>query len=435
MQYYSNVNKQNVVSFRDAVLSGLAGDGGLFLPVQIPKLEPKFFADLKSYSFREIAFNVSKKFVENEIDDANLQHIIEKAITFPAPLEQIDDHIFVLELFHGPTLAFKDFGARFMARVMEHFVKNNSQELNILVATSGDTGSAVASGFLGVNGIKVYVLYPSKKISEIQEKQITTLDQNIIAIEVEGTFDDCQEMVKSAFVDKELTGKKNLSSANSINIARLIPQSFYYIEAYKQLNENKDEPVISVPSGNLGNLTAGLFAKEMGLPVHKFIAATNSNDVFTEYVGTGKFSPRPSVKTYSNAMDVGNPSNIARINELYKHNIDLIRSVIFSRSFSDSETLAAIKNVFNSCNYLFDPHGAVGYLALEEYYESTKDKKRCGIVLETAHPGKFNDVVEKAIGKKVELPDSLKSIMHKEKKSIAIKNNYTELKEFILNAG
>lgn len=430
MKYFSTRNKNKFFTFKDAVLTGLADDGGLFLPEYIPAFDKNFLKELKNYSLQEISFKTASLFIEDEIPSDKLKELIEKSIYFDAPVVSLSNQFKILELFHGPTLAFKDFGAQFMARVMEYFVHQNEKELVILVATSGDTGSAVAHGFYGVEGIKVFILYPSGKVSNIQEKQLTTLDKNVTTLEIEGTFDDCQRLVKQAFVDEDLKQKINLSSANSINIARLIPQSFYYINAIKNfLNE---KIVISVPSGNLGNLTAGLFAKKMGIPIHKFIAATNSNCVFTDYLSSGSFSPRNSILTYSNAMDVGNPSNLERIQYLYNFKIDEMKKDIFSFTFNDEQTLLAIKDVFEKYNYVIDPHGAVGYLALKKFYDLKNSINEIGIIAETAHNSKFIDVVEKAISKKIEIPEKLKIVLNKEKKSVKLDNKFETLKNFLL---
>lgn len=436
MKFYStnDQNKSQKVSFQHAVMKGLAEDGGLFMPESIPSLPPKLFDELEKYSFQEIAFKVAKQFSADEIEDSKLKAIIDDAINFEATVSKLSESLGILELYHGPTLAFKDFGARFMSRTMSHFLEQESRELNILVATSGDTGSAVASGFYEAEGINVFVLYPSGKISELQEKQITTLNKNVTALEIDGTFDDCQKLVKDAFVDVELNGHLNLSSANSINIARLVPQSFYYMEAFKQVKEENKKVIFSVPSGNLGNLTAGLFAAKMGLTVNKYIAATNSNSVFTEYIDSGKFIPRPSVQTFSNAMDVGNPSNLARINDLYHSNIGEISKVIFSHSYNDDETLQGVKEIDQKYNYIIDPHGAVGYLALEDYSPYTQNRSEYfGIVLETAHPSKFEDVVEKAINKKADMPQRLKDCISKEKHSVKLSKKFEVLKEYLIS--
>ena len=362
MKFKSTNNKSEIVSFRSAVLQGIANDGGLFLPIEFKKLDEDLIKNIASYSFQETSLEIAKLFSGNDIPEADLKNIVYDAINFPAPLAKLNDELSVLELFHGPTFAFKDFGARFLAKTSEYFLKNENKKTTILVATSGDTGSAVANGFYGLDNIDVVLLYPSGKVSNIQEKQLTTLDKNITAVEVEGTFDDCQRFVKQAFADEALKKKMTLSSANSINIARLIPQSFYYFSAYAQIQDKSKPVIFSVPSGNFGNLTAGLFAKNIGLPVAKFIAAVNANDVFPKYLDSGEFTAKPSVKTLSNAMDVGNPSNLARINSLFKNNVNSIRDVIFSKSFSDKQTLEKIESVYKKHNYIIDPHGAVGTL-------------------------------------------------------------------------
>lgn len=433
MKYFSTRDKNNLVNFKTAVMNGLAKDGGLFMPASIPLLPASFISEIEKYPFEEIGYEVAKNFVGEEIPDDELSFLIEEAINFTAPLVQLSDQLSVLELFHGPTLAFKDFGARFMAKTMGYFVKGSDKELNILVATSGDTGSAVAYGFYGVEGINVYILYPKGKVSLIQEKQLTTLDKNITALEIDGTFDDCQLMVKDAFVDKELNEFLTLSSANSINIARLIPQSFYYINAYKQIKDKTKPIIISVPSGNLGNLTAGLFAKRMGVPVEKFIGATNKNDVFTEYLSTAKFTPRKSVQTLSNAMDVGNPSNLERIVELYDGNVAEMRKDIFSKSYSDESTIDGIKEVYEKYNYIIDPHGAVGYQAVKNYLNDVEMKDVNAIVVETAHPAKFKDIVEAAIQKEVSIPKRLTACMKKEKKTVKLQADSQILKDYLLS--
>jgi threonine synthase len=432
MKYYSTRDKNNLVDFSTAVLDGLAKDGGLFMPVTIPPLSSSFVKDIEKVSFQEIGFEIAKGFLGDEIPHEELKSIIDSAVNFPAPLFELSEDLSVLELFHGPTLAFKDFGARFMAKTMGYFAHGLDKELNILVATSGDTGSAVAYGFYGIEGINVYLLYPKGKVSLIQEMQLTTLDKNITALEINGTFDDCQRIVKDAFVDKELNGKLNLSSANSINIARLIPQSFYYANAYRQVKDKSRPLVISVPSGNLGNITAGLFAKKMGIPIAKFIGATNSNDVFAEYMRTAKFNPRKSVLTLSNAMDVGNPSNLERIIELYDEDIEKIREDIFSVSYNDEETVEGIKELYDKYNYVIDPHGAVGYRAWKKFNESGELKNAYGIIVETAHPAKFKDAVEETIGSEVEIPERLAVCLNKEKKTIELNSEFSSLKEFLM---
>ncbi|MCL4550679.1 MAG: threonine synthase [Bacteroidetes bacterium] len=433
MKYFSTRDRNSFVSFRDAVMHGLASDGGLFLPEEIPSFPKSFWESLHSISFQEIGYQTAKLFIGDEISEPKLQEIIQRSINFPAPLVNLNDQMHVLELFHGPTLAFKDFGAQFMARTMEHFVKDDNRELVILVATSGDTGSAVAHGFYGVEGIKVFLLYPSGKVSAIQEKQLTTLDKNIVALEIHGTFDDCQHLVKSAFTDDDLKEKLNLSSANSINIARLIPQSFYYINAVKQLKSSGKEIIVSVPSGNLGNITAGLIAKHMGLPIAKFIAATNSNDVFTKYLSSGKFEPRKSVQTYSNAMDVGNPSNLERVRSLFGDDLEEMKSEIASFSFNDDETVSGIKEVYDKFGYVIDPHGSVGYHAMKKYLSLQHKTNYDAVVVETAHPAKFKDVVENTINREIEMPERLAECMKKKKHSIILDSKFETFKDFLLN--
>lgn len=412
-------------------MKGLSPDGGLFMPEEIPQLDTAFFDDIENHTIQEIGFEVAKLFINDEIPETDLKAIIDDAINFDAPLVNLDNHLSILELFHGPTLAFKDFGARFMARTMSHFLKDSNEVVNILVATSGDTGSAVASGFYGVEGINVYLLYPSGKVSYIQEKQLTTFDKNITALEIEGTFDDCQKLVKAAFVDNEINSKMKLSSANSINIARLIPQSFYYFNGYKQLKNRSENVLVSVPSGNLGNLTAGLMAKKMGLPITKFIGATNSNSVFTEFILSGKYEPRPSVKTLSNAMDVGAPSNLARIESLYDNHSVILKDIA-SNTHNDDQTIEKIKETYHKYNYIIDPHGAVGMLALEQYIAEEKLEDYSAVVVETAHPAKFKDSVDEALDIDVELPEALHKCISKEKKTIKLSNDYSEFKEFLL---
>jgi threonine synthase len=382
----------------------------------------------KSLSFKEIAFHVGKNILSGEIEDTILKKIIDRAIYFDAPLVKIDKDIYSLELFHGPTLAFKDFGAGFMAGLMEHYAERLDREIYILVATSGDTGTAVAHGFLNKSGIRVIILYPSGKVSPIQEKQLTTAGGNVEALEIEGTFDDCQKLVKEAFLDRELNEKHTLTSANSINIARLIPQSFYYFYAWSRLAGNI---VFSVPSGNFGNLTAGLMAKKMGLPVCKFIASANINDVVPEYLKTGIFTPRLSVKTMSNAMDVGNPSNFARMMDLYDSDLDKMREDISGYSFTDGETKKAMKDVFMDYSYILDPHGAVGYLGLMKYKKEVQNDFT-GVFLETAHPAKFIDLVEPVVNTEIEMPERLKVLLDREKKSTLISKEFVELKNYLL---
>ncbi len=433
MKYYSTNNHNYTVSFRKAILEGLAKDKGLFLPEKINLLSQEFINNLDKYSFREISFNIAKNFIEDEIPEAELYDIINKSVSFKAPVRILSETFSILELFHGPTLAFKDFGARFLARTMEYFLKNNSKEITILVATSGDTGSAVANGFLNVEGINVVVLFPKGKVSKIQEKQITTLGNNVTAIEVDGTFDDCQHLVKTAFVDDSLKPHINLSSANSINIGRLIPQTFYYFESFKQIKNIREckEVVYSVPSGNLGNLTAGLLANKMGLPIDKFIAANNDNNVFANYINSGKYEPRNSVETISNAMDVGAPSNFDRIVDLYKNNHSAIANIIFSKSYSDAETIEKINEIHKKFNYIVDPHGAVGCLALEEYQNNNSFST--GVVLETAHPAKFIDVFNNHLDFKPDIPDRLAESLTKKSNTVKLSKEYFEFKEYLLS--
>jgi threonine synthase len=433
MKYYSTNNKNNLVSFREAVINGLADDGGLFMPSEILKMPGEFFEKISKYSFKEISLLAAGKLINSDLPEVELENIINSSITFDAPLVSLNKQINILELFHGPTLAFKDFGSRFMANTLSYLNRNSGKGITILVATSGDTGSAVANGFYNVEGINVILLYPSNKVSNIQEQQLTTLDKNITALEVLGTFDDCQRLVKQAFLDNQITSRKKLSSANSINIARLLPQSFYYFYAYAQLKNKNIPNIISVPSGNFGNLTAGLIAKKMGLPINMFVAATNSNDVFTKYLETSEYLPKPSIKTISNAMDVGDPSNFKRILDLYNHNHQKIKNNIDSKSFTDEETINAMQEVYSNYNYIIDPHGAVGYSAMKSFANKSNLKSFNGIILETAHPAKFANVVESALNIKIGVPERLKKCLSKEKHSIKISSEYNDFKEFLIN--
>jgi threonine synthase len=426
MKFYSTRNKSLRVSLREAVVQGLAPDNGLFMPETIPTLPPDFFQKMHSLSFKEIALTVAGKLLGDELPQDQLKNIIDHTISFDAPLIAVEEDIFALELFHGPTLAFKDFGARFMSQLLGYFAAQEKREVTILVATSGDTGSAVANGFLGVPGTRVIVLYPSGKVSEVQEKQFTTLGQNITAIEIDGTFDDCQHLVKTAFMDHDLKERLFLTSANSINIARLIPQSFYYFYAWSRLSQTGKDVVFSVPSGNFGNLTAGLLAKQMGLPVKKFIAATNINDIVPKYLSTGNFMPASSQQTISNAMDVGNPSNFDRMVDLYG---DTMKGFITGYSFTDEQTRSAMRRVFESSDYVLDPHGAIGYLGLKKYLSNHQNV--VGVFLETAHPGKFIDVVEDTLQRKIVLPTALQTFMKGEKKSIQMTKDFTSFKKFL----
>ena len=435
MLYYSTNKNTKEVTLKDAVVKGLANDKGLFMPERIDKFNAQFFKNIHKLSFREIAFEVARKFFGEDIPENSLRNIVNDTLSFDCPLIKVKNNIYSLELFHGPTLAFKDVGARFMARLLNFFQNENESRVNVLVATSGDTGSAVANGFYKVDRIHVYVLYPKGKVSKIQESQFTTLGNNITSVEIDGTFDDCQRLVKTAFLDPELKGKMSLTSANSINVARLLPQAFYYFNAYARLVEQISmagkDLVISVPSGNFGNLTAGLIAGEMGLPVSQFIAANNSNDVVYEYLHTGNYNPRSSIETIANAMDVGDPSNFVRIMDLYDQSYEKISSVIKGFRYSDDQIRATIKKVYNKTGYLCDPHGACGYQALEDFM----DDNDVGIFLETAHPAKFTETVESIIGKgKVDMPSRLAEFMKGKKQSINLKVDYQGFKDFLLSS-
>jgi threonine synthase len=429
MKFYSTKQQTPTVSIKEAVLKGLPADNGLFMPERIPALPSEFFKNIETLSFQEIALEVASAILGEDIEQAILKKLVYEAINFPAPLVSLDEHTHILELFHGNTLAFKDFGARFMAQLMGYFVKDEEKTLDILVATSGDTGSAVAHGFLGVPKIRVTVLYPKGKVSNFQEKQFTTLGENITALEIEGTFDDCQALVKKAFLDKELNEILTLSSANSINISRLIPQSFYYFEAYKQLKNKLKPNIFVVPSGNFGNLTAGLLAKRMGLPITHFVAATNANDIVPAYLQSGNYHPRPSIQTISNAMDVGNPSNFVRMLDLFG-DVQAMSKEISGYAFDDEQTRQAMREVKEEYNYVIDPHGAVGYLALKTY-RNTFGKDINGIVLETAHPVKFAEVVNPQIGIEVAIPERMKYLLEKEKTSIPLSKDFDDFKSFL----
>ena len=436
MKFYSTNKQSPIVDFKEATIKGQAPDKGLYFPEVIPQVDKNLINDIADFSNEEIAFRVIKPYVGNSITDEKLFQIVSETVNFPIPLVKINDSIFSLELFHGPTLAFKDIGARFMSRCLGHFVKDDARKVTVLVATSGDTGGAVANGFYDVDGVEVVILYPSGKVSPVQEKQLTTLGKNIKAIEVEGTFDDCQQMVKQAFTDKDINDKLFLTSANSINVARWLPQQFYYFFAYRQwfsnspLGDRGNPPVISVPSGNFGNICAGILAMQSGLPVHHFIAACNANDIVTEYLQSQELKPRQAVATLSNAMDVGNPSNFVRILEIFHHQFPELKSKLSSYSITDAETTATIKEVYEKDNYVLDPHGAVGYLSLQRYLQNYPEQK--GMVLETAHPVKFPDAVESCIGKPIQIPAAVQSIMDKEKKSVLIEADYEQFKEYLL---
>jgi threonine synthase len=433
MKYYSTNKNTPDVSLKEAVVNGLASDGGLFMPGRINKFEDSFFDNIQNLSFQEIAFEVANKFFGDDIPHEKLKELVFDTLQFDCPVVKVTNSIYSLELFHGPTLAFKDVGARFMARLLNYFLNEKENQVNVLVATSGDTGSAVANGFLRVEGIHVYVLYPKGKVSKIQESQFTTLGKNITALEIDGTFDDCQRLVKKAFLDKELNEKLVLTSANSINVARFLPQAFYYFNAYARLKEqgilDNKELVVSVPSGNLGNLTAGLFAKEMGLPIKQFIAANNSNSVVFEYLETGVYKPRQSVETIANAMDVGEPSNFVRILDLYNNSHAIISGKVKGYRYSDSEIKEIVKNVYVETGYLCDPHGACGFESLNEFIS----ENQIGLFLETAHPAKFKETVEEIIGTgKVILPLKLSEFLKGEKQSVVLGNNYLNFKMYLL---
>ncbi|MEP7263592.1 MAG: threonine synthase [Bacteroidota bacterium] len=431
MKYYSTSGSLQPYTLSEAVLNGLPDDSGLFMPEKIPVLPPEFFSNLHNLSFSETAFEIAYSFLKEDVSEEVIHTIIKNAVNFPAPVVTLDEQTKILELFHGPTLAFKDFGARFMGQLMAHLVRNHNQRLTILVATSGDTGGAVANGFYRTEGIEVIILYPSGKVSPLQEKQLTTLGENITALEIQGTFDDCQKLVKTAFHDIDLLAKYHLSSANSINISRLIPQSFYYVEAYKQVQDKNLPVVFSIPSGNFGNLTAGILAKKMGLPVSRFIASVNANDVFTNYLNSGEYLPRTSVQTLSNAMDVGAPSNFARLLSIYINNITEMRKDIISYSFNDEETTMAMKEVYSKFKYIMDPHGAVAYLGWKKYQETNKE---ClGIILETAHPSKFIETVEEVLQIELQIPVELSSLSEKKKSATLLPTEYNSFKEFLLN--
>lgn len=436
MKYYSTNHSVPEVSLKEAVIQGLASDNGLYMPDRIEKFSSVFFKNIHQLSFQEIGFEVAKKFFGEDIPENTLREIVYDTLQFDCPVVKVTESIYSLELFHGPTLAFKDVGARFMARLLKYFLGKTDEKVNVLVATSGDTGSAVANGFLGVEGIHVFVLYPKGKVSTIQESQFTTLGKNITAVEIDGTFDDCQRLVKLAFLDKELNKKLKLTSANSINVARFLPQAFYYFNAYARLKEsgvlNGRGLVVSVPSGNLGNITAGLVAHKMGLPVKYFIAANNANNVVFEYLNTGKYESRPSVGTIANAMDVGAPSNFVRILDLYEHSHEKISEILKGSWYSNKKIREVVGNVYETTGYLCDPHGACGF-------ESLKDKlaeNEVGVFLETAHPAKFLEIIEEIIGKeKIEFPKRLKEFMKGRKISVELKSDYEGFQDFLGNAG
>lgn len=454
MQYYSTNKQAPEATLEEAVVKGLASDKGLFMPFTIKPLPQEFYDNIDTLSFQEIAYRVADAFFGEDVPADTLKQIVYDTLNFDVPLVKVTENIYSLELFHGPTLAFKDVGGRFMARLLGYFIKKEGKkQVNVLVATSGDTGSAVANGFLGVEGIHVYVLYPKGKVSEIQEKQFTTLGQNITALEVDGTFDDCQALVKSAFMDKELNEHLQLTSANSINVARFLPQAFYYFYAYAQLlkltrgqgdketrkNDSQGDSlvnsssenlstVICVPSGNFGNITAGLFGKRMGLPVKRFIASNNRNDIFYQYLQTGVYSPRPSIATIANAMDVGDPSNFARVLDLYGGSHAAISAEISGATYTDEQISETMKEVWKKDHYLLDPHGACGFRALAEGLQPGET----GVFLETAHPAKFKDTVEQIIGEEVEIPAKLQAFMRGEKKSLPMSKEFADFKQYLM---
>lgn len=428
MKFYSTNNPEHKTDLKTAVLKGLAPDKGLYMPESIPTLPKEFWNNIKGKTMGEIGFEMLKPFFCPTIPETDFKLMVDDAFNFPVPVVKVSDNISTLELFHGPTLAFKDVGARFLARVMSYFA-DTQNEINVLVATSGDTGSAVANGFLGVKGVKVHVLYPSGLVSKLQELQFTTLGQNITAYEVNGVFDDCQRMVKEAFMDADLNSKRVLTSANSINLARFMPQSVYYVYALSQIPQERwKDVVISVPSGNFGNITAGLIAWKMGMPIKRFIAAINANRVFADYLATGTYTPQKSIATIANAMDVGDPSNFARILELFHHSVDEISALISSYSYLDNEIGATMLDTLNKFNYQLDPHGAVGFAALRDNLQDGE----LGLFLETAHPAKFIDTVEKYTNTTVEIPTRLQKFAEGTKQTVAINADYSALKEILL---
>lgn len=434
MEYYSTNGQAPVADLKKAVVKGLAEDKGLYMPQTIKTLPKAFFDEIHNLSFQDIAYNVASAFFGEDVDLDALQDIVYDTLSFDCPVVKVTDNIYSLELFHGPTLAFKDVGARFMARLLRYFTQNTRKTkghpINVLVATSGDTGSAVANGFLGVDGIHVYVLYPKGKVSPIQECQFTTLGKNITAIEVDGVFDDCQALVKSAFMDEELNQHMKLTSANSINVARFLPQAFYYFNAYAQMKrQGLDRPlVVCVPSGNFGNICAGLFAKRMGLPIERFIAANNANSVFYEYLQTGKYNPRPSIQTIANAMDVGAPSNFARVYDLYNKDYEAICQDISGATYSDAQIADTMREVYQKTGYVCDPHGACGYRALAEGLRADE----MGVFLETAHPAKFKTTVDDILGTDIEIPAKLQAFMKGTKQSVPMTKEFDDFKAYLM---
>ncbi len=431
MQFYSTNGQAPIATLEKAVVKGLAEDKGLYMPERIKPLPKEFFDNIENLSFQEIAYQVADAFFGEDVPAEDLKRIVYDTLAFDCPCVKVTDTIYSLELFHGPTLAFKDVGARFMARLLQYFLKKEGAgQVNVLVATSGDTGSAVANGFLGVDGIHVYVLYPKGKVSPIQECQFTTLGQNITAVEVDGVFDDCQALVKNAFIDKELNEHMQLTSANSINVARFLPQAFYYFYAYAQMKKKglANQFVVCVPSGNFGNICAALFGKRMGLPVKRFIAANNANDVFFKYLQTGKYEPKASVQTIANAMDVGDPSNFARVYELYGKNHKAICADISGATYTDEQIAETIKEVKAETGYVCDPHGACGYRALKEGLKEGE----VGVFLETAHPAKFKDTVDRILGGDIEIPAKLQAFMKGTKQSVPMSKDFADFKQFLM---
>ena len=432
MRYYSTNGKAPMATLHEAVVKGLAGDRGLYMPETIKALPQSFFDNIDKMSFQEIAFTVAQAFFGEDVNEDDLRKIVYDTLSFDCPVARVTDNIYSLELFHGPTLAFKDVGARFMARLLQYFIRQEgNEEVNVLVATSGDTGSAVANGFLGVDGIHVYVLYPKGKVSKIQESQFTTLGKNITAVEVDGVFDDCQALVKNAFMDEELNKHMKLTSANSINVARFLPQAFYYFNAYARMKAmgKADEMVVCVPSGNFGNITAALFGHRMGLPIKRFIAANNANDIFYNYLQTGKYEPKASRQTIANAMDVGDPSNFARIYDLYKGDHKAVTSLISGATYTDDMIRETMRQCYADNGYILDPHGACGFRALSEQLKAGET----GVFCETAHPAKFKDTVDAIIGAEVEIPERLAAFMKGKKQSVEMGKGFAEFKDYLIS--
>lgn len=440
MMYYSTNGRAPQATLREAVERGLAPDRGLYMPDHIQQLPASFFGRIDQMTFQEMSFEVARAFFDGDVDDVSLKRIVTDTLAFETPLQRVEEGIYSLELFHGPTLAFKDVGARFMARLLQYFIHKDREgqptaggEVNVLVATSGDTGSAVANGFLGVDGIHVYVLYPKGKVSRIQESQFTTLGRNITALEVDGVFDDCQALVKNAFMDSELNAHMTLTSANSINVARFLPQAFYYFNAYAQLKRaaavtDPSNLVVCVPSGNFGNITAGLFAKRMGLPVKRFVAANNANDIFYNYLQTGEYCPQPSKQTLANAMDVGDPSNFARILDLYANQWADIKADISGATYTDDRIREAMRQCYEATGYVLDPHGACGWRALKELLQPGE----VGVFLETAHPAKFKEKVDDILGTDIAIPERLQAFMRGKKQSVEMANDFDAFKSFLM---